>query len=127
MTHRKTIPIALAAAALIASPAIATPEDPHPAAASSDWGTGCYVHDVNGTATYVPDCEYHLQTQFDTDGNLISAMYHDHTQAPAGTALPKSALQRDISFDDIRCTEWLMPSGEYRSDCYFQSRSQAYP
>jgi hypothetical protein len=132
MTHRRTIVRALpaaclASAAIFAAPAAATPDDTHPTSASSEWGSGCFVHDANGTATFDPSCEYHLQLQLDTDGNLISAMYHDHTQAPAGAALPSSTLIRDISFDDVRCTERITPSGQYSSECYFQSRSQAYP
>ena len=130
MMTRKAIALiaaSLASVALVSAPAYATPEDTHPTAATAEWGTGCYVHDANGTTTFDPSCEYHLQLQLDTEGNLISAMYQDHTQAPAGAALPNSAIIRDISFDDVRCTERLTPSGQYKSDCYFQSRSQAYP
>lgn len=126
MINGKTIGIALAAA-VFAAPASATPTDTRPTAASSTSGSGCYVNDANGATTYVPSCSYRLQTQFDTAGNLISAQYHDNTQAPAGAALPSSAIIRDISFDNVRCTERLTPSGQYTSNCYFQSRSQAYP
>jgi hypothetical protein len=129
MTNRKTIALMLAAAsaAMFAGPAVATPSDTHPTAASSEWGYGCYVTDAAGVTTYIASCPYHLQLQLDSNGNLISAMYQDHSKLPAGAALPSSATITDISFDDVRCTERITPSGQYMSECYFQSRSQAYP
>jgi len=132
MTDRKTIAFTLLAAtiagsAMFAAPALATPTNAHPTAASSQWGSGCYVTDANGTTTLDASCPYHLQLQTDTDGNLLSAMYHDYTQLPSGAALPGSTISRDISFDDVRCTERITPSGQYSSECYFQSRSKAYP
>src|SRR4030095_12623025 len=88
MTHRRTIVRALpaaclASAAIFAAPAAATPDDTHPTSASSEWGSGCFVHDANGTATFDPSCEYHLQLQFDPDGNLVRARDHDTRPATA--------------------------------------------
>ena len=129
MTKRMipTITAAFAASAFFTAPAAATPTDTHPTAASSQWGSGCYVTDANGTTTLDASCPYHLQLQTDINGNLLSAMYQDHTQLPSGAALPGSTISRDISFDDVRCTERITPSGQYSSECYFQSRSKAYP
>ncbi len=132
MINRKTMAFALTAASfagsvIFAAPVTATPQDTHPTSASAEWGSGCYVTDANGTTTFDASCPYHLQLQTNTNGDLVSAMYHDHSQLPAGAALPSSAIIRDISFGDVRCTERITPSGQYSSECYFQSRSQAYP
>ena len=124
-----TAAASLAGALTCATPAIATPD---PDKAISLWDPfdlgGCFVTDAAGTTTFDSGCDGHLTVRY-TSGNVAVAMYQDQGQLPSDAVLPDSAQSRDISFTNsagqyVQCSEIIMPSGEYKSKCYFNSQTQ---
>jgi hypothetical protein len=130
MTSRNLIAIAAVAGALtLAAPATATPD---PDKAISLWDPfdlgGCYVTDAAGTTTFDSGCDGHLAVRY-SGGEVAMAMYQDQGQLPADAVLPTTATSRDISFVNgagqyITCSEIIVPSGEYKSKCYFNAQTQ---
>ena len=134
MTGRNIIAITAAAsiagALTCATPAMATPD---PAKAISLWDPfdlgGCYVTDAAGTTTFDSGCDGHLTVRYYSDGSVAMAMYQDQGELPPDAVLPTSAQSRDISFTNsagqyVQCSEIIMPSGEYKSKCYFNAQTQ---
>lgn len=120
---------AVASAMTFATPAAATPD---PDRAISLWDPfdlgGCFVTDAAGTTTFDVTCDGHLTVRY-TGDNVAVAMYQDQGQLPLGAVLPDTATTRDISFTNgagqyIRCSEIIMPSGQYKSKCYFNAQTQ---
>ncbi len=110
-------------AAVLAAPSIVSAKADNAAVAES--GKGCLVADANGAYTLDQNCDYHVVTRTDHNGNLVLVSYQDHGTLPEGAPRPSSARRNAVTStvggETCEGNEITTPSGEYRSDCRFNA------
>ncbi|WP_158764361.1 hypothetical protein [Terricaulis silvestris] len=113
-------------ASLALAPTTAWAKAENAANVTQDPFGGCLVADANGVYAFDAACEAQVVQRSDRNGNLVLWNYQDHGQLQPGQPVPTSARTAPVSSNiggGLTCsgTETTTPSGEYRSNCFYNA------